>query len=127
MEIVVLALEEYKAIRYVYNHAISSKISFDTFNSIVMNSPIDNLPEFYVLKCDDSYVGYLLLFANSMREVPTPFSYLACHNGDELSYEHHCELLRFAIKRAIDRNYDKLGWLMINELLELQSGRNAVQ
>lgn len=124
MEITALAAEKDrdKAIRYVYKQVAPSKTPFFLFKHIVLKSPPDNLPEFYILKDNGNYIGYLLLLADSMKEVPNPFSYLACHNGDELSYEDHCSLLRFAIQRAVDGKYAKLDWLFQNELANIQEG-----
>ena len=121
MEIVMLAAEENRdaAIKYVYDHAIPSKIPYDTFHAMVLDRPRDGLPEFYILKSEGAYIGYLLLLADTMETIPKPFTFLACHNGDKLSRANHCELLQFIMRRAEQKKYPKLEWLARNELLSL--------
>lgn len=122
MEIIAVNFEKNRdrAIRYVYEHAMSSKISYHDFKTTILNDSDESFG-FYVLKNDGVYIGYLLLLADSLDEVPKPFSFLACHNGDELSYEQHCKLLEFAIKIAKEKGFIKLEHLMKDELFEIQS------
>ena len=121
MEITALFLEKDrdKAIRYVYERAISSKIQYITFKTTILNDSSEPY-SFYILKNEGSYIGYLLLFADSLDEVPKPFSVLACHNGDELLYEQHCELLEFMIEKAKEKGYFKLERLIKDELFRMR-------
>ncbi len=120
MEITALNLEtdQDSAIRYVYEHAIPSKISYETFKMTILKD-LSEPYNYYILKNEGNYIGYLLLFADSLNKVPKPYSALAYHNGDELSYEQHCELLKFAINKAEEKGYNKLEYLMKDELFIL--------
>ncbi len=122
MDIVKVVDEENtdKAIRYVYDHAISTKISYDTFKNFVMSCNADELPEFYILKSKGNYIGYFLFLADTMQSVPKPFTFLACHNGDKLSKENHCILLKFMIDRATKKNCNTLLNLAKYELNQLE-------
>ncbi len=35
------------------------------------------------------YIGYILLLADKKEDIPKPFTFLACHNGDTLPKETH--------------------------------------
>lgn len=115
MKIVPLNNEK-NAIKYVYDSAVPQKISFECFEKLVMNSENGCLPEFYVIVGKEHYIGYLLLLADKTENIPSPFSFLACHNGDKLSKKEHIELLEFIKKRACEKEWKKLVWLAENEL-----------
>ena len=117
MEIVWLCTEK-KALQYVYESAVPSKISFGTFEKLVQNSKKGSLPEFYVLIDKGEYIGYLLLLADKKEDIPNPFAFLACHNGDQLSEEAHKELLMFIKNRGSEQGWKKLVWLAENEINE---------
>lgn len=118
MKIVPLRNEK-NAIKYVYDNAVSRKISLEYFEKLVENSENDCLPEFYVILDKESYIGYLLLLADKKEDIPIPFSFLACHNGDQLSRTEHIEMLKFIKKRACEKEWEKLVWLAENELKDL--------
>lgn len=115
MKIVPLNTEK-NAIKYVYESAVPQRISFEYFVKLVRNSENGYLPEFYVITDKESYIGYLLLLADKKENIPSPFSFLACHNGDQLPKKEHIELLEFIKKRACEKEWKKLGWLAENEL-----------
>lgn len=114
MEIVLLSNSE-EAIRYVYYSAVPKKIPFADFERLVHNTPNGCLPEFYVITDEGKYIGYLLLLADKKEDIPKPFTFLACHNGDELPIEKHNELLEFVKKRGREKGWEKLVWLAENE------------
>ncbi|MGN0251911.1 MAG: hypothetical protein ACI4EH_11190 [Oliverpabstia sp.] len=111
---------EKNAIQYVYENAIPPRISFCTFERLVQNSKNGCLPEFYVITDNGEYIGYLLLLADNVEDIPPPFKFLACHNGDQLSEEEHKELLEFIKKRGCEKGWKKLVWLAENEIKEKQ-------
>lgn len=113
--------DKIKAVKYVYDKAIPSKFSYDIFESLVLNNSSDSLPEFYVLKEKGEYIGYLLLFADEMKNIPKPFTFLSLHNGDELLYSEHCDLLKFIIERSKKKKYTTLEKLASHELLLMQN------
>ena len=115
MEVVWL-YDERNAIPYVYDSAVPSKISFGVFERLVQDSKKGYLPEFYVLTDKSKYIGYLLLLADKKEDIPKPFTFFACHNGDKLSVEKHKELLEFVRKRGHEKGWEKLVWLAENEL-----------
>ena len=102
MEVVWL-YDERNAIPYVYDSAVPSKISFGVFERLVQDSK-------------KGYLGYLLLLADKKEDIPKPFTFFACHNGDKLSVEKHKELLEFVRKRGHEKGWEKLVWLAENEL-----------
>lgn len=108
-----------KEIKYIYNKAIPSKIPYSVFENLVLNSPCNELPEFYILKNEGECIGYLLLLANTTDTIPKPFGSLACHNGDKLSQENHRCLLQFIIDRAKEKKYFKLERIAQYELSSL--------
>ena len=69
-----------------------------------------------VLTDKSKYIGYLLLLADKKEDIPKPFTFFACHNGDKLSVEKHKELLEFVRKRGHEKGWEKLVWLAENEL-----------
>ena len=83
MEITWLKNED-NAIQYVYASAVPQKIPLDIFKEIVQCSKENCLPEFYVISEQGKYVGYILLLADKKEDIPKPFTFLACHNGDTL-------------------------------------------
>lgn len=116
MEFILLTKEESSAIKYVYEKAISKKISYDCFKRFVRNSKNNGLPELYVLEDSGQYIGYLLLLADKKENIPKPFTFLACHNGDQLSIEQHKKILEFIKIRANEKGWKKLLWLAENEM-----------
>ena len=84
MEIVWLNTEV-DAIHYVYDYAVPKQIPLDTFEKFVRSSKEGTLPEFYVISENGKYIGYILLLADKKEDIPKPFTFLACHNGDNLS------------------------------------------
>ena len=88
MEIVWLNTEV-DAIHYVYDYAVPKQIPLDTFEKFVRSSKEGTLPEFYVISENGKYIGYILLLADKKEDIPKPFTFLACHNGDTLSKENH--------------------------------------
>ena len=104
------------AVQYVYSKAVSHNISFCEFEKRVYESKKGSWPEFYALMDGGAYVGYLFLLADKKENIPRPFSFLACHNGDELSESKHRELLEFVKARGIDNGWDKFVWLAENEM-----------
>lgn len=111
--------DEINAISYVYNKAIPKKIPFDIFNNLVLNEN-NNLPKFYVLIDNNEYIGYLLLLADKKEDIPKPFTFLACHNADELDDKNHKELLEFIIKNGKENGWQKLVFLAENDLKNLK-------
>ena len=67
----------------------SPKIPLDIFKEIVQSSKENCLPEFYVISEQGKYIGYILLLADKKEDIPKPFTFLACHNGDTLPKETH--------------------------------------
>ena len=116
MEFVMLTNEEASATKYVYDNAISKKISYDFFRRFVGNSKNNGLPELYVIEDSGQYIGYLLLLADKKEDIPKPFTFLACHNGDQLSKEQHKKILEFIKERAAKKGWKKLLWLAENEI-----------
>ena len=86
MEITWLKNED-NAIQYVYASAVPQKIPLDIFKEIVQSSKENCLPEFYVISEQGKYIGYILLLADKKEDIPKPFTFLACHNGDTLPKE----------------------------------------
>lgn len=117
MEFVLLTKEEAGATKYVYENTISKKISYDFFKSFVRkNSKNNELPELYVIKDNGQYIGYLLLLADKKEDIPKPFTFLACHNGDQLPIEQHKKILEFIKIRAKKKGWKTLLWLAENEM-----------
>lgn len=115
MEIVQLNNER-NAMQYVYDNGVPRKIPVDVFNELVQKSNSGKLPEFYVLMDKGEYIGYLLLLADKKENIPEPFTFLACHNGDQLSEGNHRELLEFIKVRGQEKGWRKLVWLAENEM-----------
>ena len=101
MEITWLKNED-NAIQYVYASAVPQKI-----------------PEFYVISENGKYIGYILLLADKKEDIPKPFTFLACHNGDTLPKETHKKILEFIGKRCRVNNWNKLAWLAEQESHQL--------
>lgn len=108
------------AIQYAYKKGIYPKYSYDTFKRMVLNSFSDTLPEFYILKSNEKYIGYLLLLPDTMENLPQPFQFLAAHNGDELSNPDHRDLLRFIVARAAEKKWPTFEKIAKHELASLQ-------
>ena len=68
---------------------LPQKIPLDIFKEIVQSSKENCLPEFYVISEQGKYIGYILLLADKKEDIPKPFTFLACHNGDTLPKETH--------------------------------------
>ena len=106
MEITWLKNED-NAIQYVYASAVPQKIPLDIFKEIVQSSKENCLPEFYVISEQGKYIGYILLLADKKEDIPKPFTFLACHNGDTLPKETHKKILEFIGKRCRVNNWNK--------------------
>ena len=91
MEITWLKNED-NAIQYVYASAVPQKIPLDIFKEIVQSKKED---------------------------IPKPFTFLACHNGDTLPKETHKKILEFIGKRCRVNNWNKLAWLAEQEIQQL--------
>ena len=118
MEIVWLNTEV-DAIHYVYDHAVPKQIPLDTFEAFVRSSKEGTLPEFYVISENGKYIGYILLLADKKEDIPKPFTFLACHNGDTLSKENHSKMLEFINKQCHANGWNKLAWLAEQESHQL--------
>lgn len=118
MEITWLKNED-NAIQYVYASAVPQKIPLDIFKEIVQSSKENCLPEFYVISEQGKYIGYILLLADKKEDIPKPFTFLACHNGDTLPKETHKKILEFIGKRCRVNNWNKLAWLAEQEIQQL--------
>lgn len=108
------------AIEYVYNRISLANTSYTDFVNCIVNCSSSGLPEFYIIKDNGKYIGYLFLLADTMKLVPKPFTFIACHNGDTLSKKNHCDLLEFMIGRAVFNKCQTLYKLANHELLCLQ-------
>lgn len=95
------------------------KIPLDIFKEIVQSSKENCLPEFYVISEQGKYIGYILLLADKKEDIPKPFTFLACHNGDTLPKETHKKILEFIGKRCRVNNWNKLAWLAEQEIQQL--------
>ena len=102
MEIVWLNTEV-DAIHYVYDYAVPKQIPL----------------EFYVISENGKYIGYILLLADKKEDIPKPFTFLACHNGDTLSKENHKKILEFINKQCHANGWNKLAWLAEQESHQL--------
>ena len=91
----------------------------DIFKEIVQSSKENCLPEFYVISEQGKYIGYILLLADKKEDIPKPFTFLACHNGDTLPKETHKKILEFIGKRCRVNNWNKLAWLAEQEIQQL--------
>ena len=118
MEITWLKNED-NAIQYVYASAVPQKIPLDIFKEIVQSSKENCLPEFYVISEQGKYIGYILLLADKKEDIPKPFTFLACHNGDTLPKETHKKILEFIGKRCRVNNWNKVAWLAEQEIQQL--------
>ena len=118
MEIVWLNTEV-DAIHYVYDYAVPKQIPLDTFEKFVRSSKEGTLPEFYVISENGKYIGYILLLADKKEDIPKPFTFLACHNGDTLSKENHKKILEFINKQCHANGWNKLAWLAEQESHQL--------
>ncbi len=118
MEIVWLNTEV-DAIHYVYDYAVPKQIPLDTFEKFVRSSKEGTLPEFYVISENGKYIGYILLLADKKEDIPKPFTFLACHNGDTLSKENHKKILEFINKQCHENGWNKLAWLAEQESHQL--------
>ena len=118
MEITWLKNED-NAIQYVYASAVPQKIPLDIFKEIVQSSKENCLPEFCVISEQGKYIGYILLLADKKEDIPKPFTFLACHNGDTLPKEAHKKILEFIGKRCRVNNWNKLAWLAEQEIQQL--------
>ena len=118
MEITWLKNED-NAIQYVYASAVPQKIPLDIFKEIVQSSKENCLPEFYVISEQGKYIGYILLLADKKEDIPKPFTFLACHNGDTLPKETHKKILELIGKRCRVNNWNKLAWLAEQEIQQL--------
>ena len=111
MEIVWLNTEV-DAIHYVYDYAVPKQIPLDTFEKFVRSSKEGTLPEFYVISENGKYIGYILLLADKKEDIPKPFTFLACDNGDTLSKENHKKSWNLSINSVMQTDgINSLGWL----------------